>query len=79
MMNLYYRGYVIHEDIRSICYTTYGCRPHRIEMGSSGTAKEAMRLVDRDIARRATARWLDRDTGRRRGQLPSDATQPALL
>ncbi len=79
MMNLYYRGYVIHEDIRSICYTIYGCRPHRIEMGSSGTAKESMRLVDRDIARRATARWIDCNTARRRSRLPSNATQPALL
>ncbi len=78
MMNLYYRGYVIHEDIRSICYTTYGCRPHRIEMGSSGTAKEAMRLVDRDIARRATARWIDRDNARQRSQSLSNATQSAL-
>ena len=79
MMNLYYRGYVIHEDIRSICYTIYGCRPHRIEMGSSVTAQESMRLVDRHIARRATAWWIDRDTARRRSQLPSNATQPAPL
>ncbi len=78
MMNLYYRGYVIHEDIRSICYTIYGCRPHRIEMMRGGTAKEAMRLVDRDIARRATARWIDRDNARQRSQSLSNATQSAL-
>ena len=78
MMNLYYRGYVIHEDLRSICYTIYGCRPHRIEMRRSGTAKEAMRLVDRDIARRATARWIDRDSARQRSPLPANATQSAL-
>jgi len=78
MMNLYYRGYVIHEDLRSICYTIYGCRPHRIEMRRSGTAKEAMRLVDRDIARRATARWIDRDTARQRSPLPANATESAL-
>ena len=77
MMNLFYRGYVIHEDIRSICYTIYGCRPHRIEMMSGGTAKEAMRLVDRDIARRATARWIDRDNARQRSQSLSNATQSA--
>jgi len=23
-MNIFYRGYVIHEDIRAICYTIYG-------------------------------------------------------
>ncbi len=78
MMNLYYRGYVIHEDIRSICYTIYGCRPHRVEMESGGTAKEAMRLVDRDIARRATARWIDRDNARQRSQSLSNATQSTL-
>ena len=78
MMNLYYRGYVIHEDIRSICYTIYGCRPHRFEIRRSGSAKEAMRLVDRDISPRATARGIDRDTAWQRSQLPSNATQSAL-
>ena len=64
MMNLYYRGYLIHEDIRAICYTILGRRPGRIEVGSSGTAMEAMR-------------WVDRDTARLRSQ--DNFRQPALL
>ena len=44
MMNLFYRGYQIHEDIPSICYTVLGCRPERAEVGSRSTALEAMRL-----------------------------------
>jgi hypothetical protein len=71
MMNLYYRGYVIHEDIRAISYTVYDRRPNRSEMGNSGTAREAMQLVDRDIAHRLTA-W-------RREQPPFTPIQPAVL
>ena len=63
MMNLYYRGYVIHQDIRSICYTIFDCRPHRTEMASRGTALEAMRWVDLDVARRPAALGVDRDAG----------------
>ncbi len=54
-MNTYYRGYVIHEDIRSICYTIYGRRPHRVELAARSTALAAMRWVDLDT-RRADAR-----------------------
>ena len=50
MLNLFYRGYVIHEDIRSICYTVYGAKPDRAEMRSRGTVMEAMKWVDRDLA-----------------------------
>ena len=67
MMNLYYRGYVIHEEIRSICYTVFGSRPNRIELGSSGTALEAMRRVDRHLAQREVPRWVHRDAARRNG------------
>ena len=63
MMNLFYRGYVIHEDMRSICYTIYGGKPQRAELGSRGTTLEAMKWVDRDLARRAMARWVRRDAG----------------
>jgi hypothetical protein len=52
-MNIYYRGYVIHEDIRSICYTIYGSRPHRTELATAGTSREAMQWIDRIIAQRA--------------------------
>ena len=79
MMNLFYRGYVIHEDIRSICYTIYGAKPQRAEMGSSGTALEAMRWVDRDLARWATMGWVRRDDDRRNKSNPSGPAQTALL
>ena len=52
-MNIYYRGYVIHEDIRSICYTIYGARPHRTELATAGTSREAMQWIDRIIAQQA--------------------------
>ncbi len=79
MMNLFYRGYVIHEDIRSICYTVYGAKPRRAEMGSSGSALEAMRWVDRDLARWATERWVRSDEARRNKSNSSSPAQPALL
>jgi hypothetical protein len=52
-MNIYYRGYVIHEDIRSICYTIYGTRPHRTELTTAGTSREAKQWIDRRIAQQA--------------------------
>ena len=84
MMNLFYRGYVVHQDIRAICYTIFGCRPHRIELGRSGTVLEAMRWVDRHVARRSAALWLDRDAARRdaiqkRIGDRNRSSQPALL
>ena len=81
MMNLYYRGYVIHEDIRSICYTIFGSRPHRIELGTSGTAMEAMRWIDRHVARQVASRWIDRDAARRngKGRTSLRPAQPARL
>ena len=48
-MNIYYRGYVIHEDIRSLYYTIYGMRPDRQEIASTGTSRQAMEWVDRRI------------------------------
>ncbi len=45
-MNIYYRGYVIHEDIRSICYTIYDRRPGRVELTVVGSSQEAMEWVD---------------------------------
>ena len=79
MMNLFYRGYVIHEDIRSICYTVYGAKPHRVELGSRGTTLEAMRWVDRDLARLATVRWVRLDAVRRNKNNSSSPAQPAIL
>ena len=50
MLNLFYRGYVIHEDIRSICYTIYDRRPHREELAVAADSGEAMRWVDHLVA-----------------------------
>ncbi len=79
MMNLFYRDYVIHEDIRFICYTIYGAKPHRAELGSRSTTLEAMRWVDRDLARLVTVRRICRDSARRNKSIPSSLAQPALL
>lgn len=79
MMNLFYRGYVIHEDIRSICYTIFSAKPQRTELGSRSTALEAMKWVDRDLARYATARWIRQDTDRRNKVNSSNTGQPVLL
>ena len=51
-MNIYYRGYVIHEDIQSVYYTIYGTRPDRVELANAGTSREAMELIDRKISER---------------------------
>ena len=59
-MNIFYRGYVIHEDIRAICYTIYtiyGRRPGRQALDAQGTAMEAMQWVDRDLAVEARTGW----------------------
>ena len=45
-MNLFYRGYVIHQDIPSICYTIFSRRPERMELAACGTSREAMLWVD---------------------------------
>ena len=49
-MNIYYRGYVIHEDVPSICYTIYDRRPDRVELATAGTSREAMKWVDSRIS-----------------------------
>lgn len=51
-MNIYYRGFVIHEDIRHIHYTIYGERPHRREIARAGDSREAMRWIDGQMATR---------------------------
>ena len=78
MLNLFYRGYVIHEDIRSICYTVYGAKPDRAEMRSRGTVMEAMKWVDRDLAQVATLRWVCHDNTLRNNNT-SGFAQPAFL
>lgn len=48
--NIYYRGYVIHEDVPAVCYTIYDRRPDRKELATAGTSREAMKWVDSRIA-----------------------------
>jgi hypothetical protein len=79
MMNLYYRGYVIHQDIRAICYTVFGRRPHRLELANSGTVREAMRWVDGRVAKKAAAQWVERHAARAKSKLRVPVSQPALL
>ena len=47
--DIYYRGYRIHQEIRSICYTVYGPRPLKQELTLVGQSQEAMRWIDRRI------------------------------
>ncbi len=49
-VNIYYRGYVIHEDVPKICYTIYDRRPARLELATVGASREAMRWVDSRIS-----------------------------
>ena len=79
MTNLYYRGYVIHEEIRSICYTVFGRLPHRLELANSGTTREAMRWVDGRVAKKAAAQWVERHAARAEAKLRVSMSQPALL
>ena len=48
--NIYYRGYVIHEDVPTICYTIYDRRPDRTELATVGRSREAMKWVDSRIS-----------------------------
>ena len=48
-MNLFYRGYVIHREFRSICCTIFDRRPNRAELAACATSREAMQWVDRHM------------------------------
>ena len=77
MLNLFYRGHLIHKDIPSICYTVFGCRPGRAEVGSRSTALAAMRLVDgrlsRQASERARALWLKKGQAAETREAPAQA------
>ena len=47
--NIFYRGYVIHEGIKSLFYTIYGPRPQRWELAQAGTFRQSMEWIDRHI------------------------------
>ena len=79
MMNLYYRCHVIHEDIRSLCYTVFGCRPQRSELSRSSSLMQAMHWVDQQVAKQAAIHWVDPDSTRQTDTSPAQASQPALL
>ncbi len=50
-MKIFYRGYVIDEEIRSNCYTVYGKRPERPEITTHVDAQKAMKWIDGDVTR----------------------------
>ena len=50
-MRIYYRGYVIDEEIRSNSYTVYGKRPERPEMTAHADTQKAMKWIDGDVIR----------------------------
>lgn len=52
-MKIFYRGYVIDEEIRSISYSVYGQRPQRQELIARSTSREAMEWIDSNIKRDA--------------------------
>ncbi|MDA0263440.1 MAG: hypothetical protein O3A93_00245 [Chloroflexi bacterium] len=52
-MNIYYRGYVINEEIPSISYSVHGRRPERSELTARSTARQAMEWIDGDVKREA--------------------------
>ena len=79
MMNLYYRCYVIHEDIPSLCYTIIGRRPYRSELSSSSSLMEAMHWVDRRVAKESAAKWIERNSGQPKHSGPTRPSQPAML
>ena len=53
-MKIFYRGYLIDEEIRSISYSVYGRRPERHELTARSTSREAMEWIDGNVKREAT-------------------------
>ena len=79
MMNLYYRRHLIHEDIRSICYTIFGSRPQRSELSHSSSLMEAMHWVDQQVAGQAAVQWVDRNLTRQKSPGRTRSSQIAML
>ena len=52
-MKIFYRGYVIDEEIRSISYSVCGQRPGRVELTVRSTSREAMEWIDSNVKRDA--------------------------
>ncbi len=55
-MRIFYRGYVINEEIPSISYSVHGRRPERPELTAKGTTRQAMEWIDGDVKREAILR-----------------------
>ena len=49
-MNIFYRRYLIHGEIRAICCTVFGRRPARRELATCKNTMAAMQWVDRQAA-----------------------------
>ena len=47
---IFYRGHVIEATVPAICYTIYGTRPLRAEIGCVGSSGKAMQWIDGHVA-----------------------------
>ena len=52
-MRIFYRGYVIDEEIPSISYSVHGRRPERPELTATSTSRQAMEWIDGHVKREA--------------------------
>jgi hypothetical protein len=50
-MRIFYRGYVIDEEIPSISYSVRGRRPERPELTAKSTTRQAMEWIDSNVRR----------------------------
>ena len=55
-MRIFYRGYVINEDTRTIGYSVLGQRPERLGLTVRSTTREAMEWIDSDVKRSSILR-----------------------
>jgi len=59
-MRIYYRGYVINEEIRKEVCAVQGLRPQRTTLAKVADPRAAMLWIDRDVIRRRVqeAGWI---------------------
>lgn len=58
---IYYRGHLIEATVPAICYTIYGTRPLRAEIGCVGSSGKAMQWIDGRLAGSSPAGFTARD------------------
>ena len=58
---IFYRGHVIEATVPAICYTIYGTRPLRAEIGCVGSSGKAMQWIDGRVAGNRPAGFTARD------------------